>query len=130
MPIGVIGKQYNKSKYGKDSLQYLRQRYYRLKRISDSDVKSAVHHLRFDDWHATVVGFIEHFGLQNTQNAIEFKDFIDLMSEADKREFIDKGLDFPLRNVYLDLASDVRSGDEESETLSLINGNLASILNI
>lgn len=109
-PSMILGGQYSRHSQSKDSYEYLRQRYYRLKRINESDIKQATTSYAFDSWFSVFVGFMEFYGLQGTPEAAELFMLVNSMTPKQKDKFINMGLNMALRTEYLDMGKDVRTG--------------------
>lgn len=108
-PSMVLGGQYTQHSFQKESYEYLRQRYYRLKRITPDQIKNATMDYSFDSWFSVFHGFMEFYGIQNTSKALELTNLVSTMSRKEKSKFVELGLNYSLRMEYLDMGKDVRS---------------------
>ena len=123
-PSKVVGNQYD-SKYDKASYQYLRQRYYRLKRLGPEDIKVAVQHYKFDDYVSKYKEFLEHHGFANTDKAREIFRIISKMTQKAKQYFIENNLNYDLRAEYLEMMEDARKGENHTLEAFIMRLNYA-----
>lgn len=128
LPIAVVGKQYKNNKYDKQSLSYVKQRYYRLRKITNEKVIQQVMHFRFDDWLETIKSFISHYKMDTNPYAIKLLSLVDMMTEEDKTRFIQMGMDINLNSVYNQMGADLRGGMDEENILNTIAYDIDSII--
>lgn len=107
-PNEVIGKKYD-SKYDKASLDYLKQRYYRLKRVTASDVKQATYDYRFEDWLFVLKTFFEHYQISGKPEVLEFLTNAKRLTKRERIYFMEQGFDGDLTAIYQDLGEDLRN---------------------
>jgi hypothetical protein len=107
-PSLIRGRK-GKSKYDPDSYQYLRQRYYRLKRIGIEDIKKSAFEYKFNDYFGVVKDFMKHFGINRTKEARELRSLLQGMTKQEMNMFLELGLNYDLRGLYEDMAKDVQT---------------------
>ena len=122
-PSEVIGIK-STSKYEKATYQYLRQRYYRLKRIEKEQVSDATITYKYEDYFLVIDGFMDHYRINDLAIVQEYKRLKNSLSKTERAMFIELGLDYDLRMIYLDLGKDLRAG--ATTTIEQIIGNLKS----
>lgn len=126
-PSMILGTQYGKTTYDKQSYNYLRQRYYRLKRIKTAEIREATTSYSFDSWMSVIKNFVQYFGFQNESRYHELLRIVAGMTIKQKETFIAMGLNYNLRQEYNDLGEDAREG--RTTTLDHVISRLETAIN-
>jgi hypothetical protein len=124
-PSLIVGKTYQKSlikqQAMKDTLRYLKGRYYRLKGITVETIQEAAFAYSFEDYKNVIESFVRQVGKENDPKFQRLQALMNRMDPQAKRIFIDKGFNKELRQIYRNTRSDERFQGEMDRLIYQMN---------
>lgn len=102
----VIGKE-GRSKYDKNSVEYLKGRYNRLKRIGTDEIDKHITLYAFDDYVRGLEEIMRRLGVRRKKSFRETIHTLNSLTDKQKRIFIENGYAISLSEEYIRVMNEI-----------------------